>query len=78
MAYNVTQLLVKPTYDISNYGEDLTLNLGAVTLALQSITLSSANFEQSGSHVVMDSFAESISDTNAVGLAHEGNNTAFD
>ena len=26
MAYNVTQLLVKPTYDISNYGEDLTLN----------------------------------------------------
>ena len=78
MGYNVTQLLVKPTYDISNYGEDLTLNLGAVTLALQSITLSSANFEQSGSHVVMDSFAESISDTNAVGLAHEGNNTAFD
>jgi hypothetical protein len=38
--YNVNDLLEKPVYDVSSYGEDLQLPLGTKNLALQSITWS--------------------------------------
>ena len=48
MVFNVTDTLCKPNYDVANYGQDISLNLGTQTGALQEVTMATANFEQSG------------------------------
>ena len=79
---------IKPVYDVSNYGEDLTLQFGIDNLTLTSITASSASFFKSTESVNIDGTATTtfpvedmdiiLSDVNTFGVAHEGNNTAFD
>ena len=81
MAFNPTQLLIKPTYDVSNYGKDVTIQLGTDTLALKGFTISSATFEQSSESATVFHMGDEgtiISDTDTIGIAYEGNNTAFD
>ena len=81
MVFNPTQLLIKPTYDVSSYGEDLTIQLGTDTLALKSFTVSSATFEQSSESATVFHMGDEgtiISDTDTIGIAYEGNNTAYD
>ena len=78
--FNVNDLLIKPVYDVASYGEDLNIQLGTDTLTLQSITPSTSTFDQHthDSVFTMDDQDIIISDTDTIGLAHEGDNTAFD
>lgn len=79
---------IKPVYDVSSYGEDLTIQLGIDNLSLQSITASTAAFFKLTETVDIDGNATTVfpvedmdivlSDSNTFGVAHEGNNTAFD
>ena len=79
---------IKPVYDVSNYGEDLSIQLGIDTLTLQSITASTSTFEKLTDSIKLDGSATTVfpvedmdlvlSDTDVFGIAHEGNNTAFD
>ena len=81
MVFNPTQLLIKPTYDVASYGEDLTIQLGTDTLALKGFTVSSATFEQSSESATVFHMGDEgtiISDTDTIGIAYEGNNTAYD
>jgi hypothetical protein len=81
MVFNPTQLLIKPTYDVSSYGEDLTIQLGTDTLALKGFTVSSATFEQSSESATVFHMGDEgtvISDTDTIGIAYEGNDTAYD
>ena len=78
MVFNVTDILIKPSYDVANYGVDISLNLGTETGTIQAITCSSANFEQSGTDNHMDSYDILVSDNTTAGLVHEGNDTAYD
>lgn len=79
---------IKPVYDVSNYGEDLTLQFGIDNLTLQSITSSTSSFFKSTDTVTIDGTATTVfpvedmdivlSDVDTFGIAHEGNDTAFD
>ena len=78
---------IKPVYDVSNYGEDITIQLGIDNLTLQSITASTAAFFKATETVNIDGTATTtfpledmdivLSDINTFGLAHEGDDTAF-
>jgi len=78
MVFNVTDTLCKPNYDVANYGQDISLNLGTQTGALQEVTMATANFEQSGDNNHMDAYSIVISDNATAGMVHEGNDTAYD
>ena len=79
---------IKPVYDVSAYGEDLSIQLGIDNLALQSITASTASFFKNTDTVNLNGSATTVfpvedmdlvlSDVNTFGIAHEGDNTAFD
>ena len=79
---------IKPVYDVSAYGEDLSIQLGIDNLALQSITVNTAAFFKSTDTVNLNGSATTVfpvedmdlvlSDVDVIGIAHEGNNTAFD
>ena len=75
--YNANNLLEKPVYDISSYGQDLQLPLGVKNLALQSITWSTID-----ELLVVDSDIENysrlISDIDTLGIMNEGDGVAFD
>jgi len=78
---------IKPVYDVSNYGADLTIQFGIDNLASQSITVSTASFFKSTDTINLDGTSTTVfpvkdmdlilSDTDTIGLIHEGNNTAF-
>ena len=82
-----THAKIKPVYDVSNYGEDLSLQFGIDNLALQSITASTAAFFKSTDTVNIDGTSTTtfpvedmdivLSDVDVFAVAHEGNNTAF-
>jgi hypothetical protein len=75
--YNVNNLLQKPVYDVSSYGEDLQLPLGTKNLALQAITWSTLD-----ELLVVDSDMENynrlVSDIDSLGIMNEGDGVAFD
>lgn len=74
--YNPNNLLSKPTYDVSSYGEDLQLPLGTLPLALQSITWSTIDTLQ----VVdsdMEHYSRLVSDIDTLGIMNEGDGVAF-
>ena len=75
--YNVNDLLQKPVYDVSSYGEDLQLPLGLKKLALQSITWSSLN-ELLVVDSDMENYSRLISDIDTLGIMNEGDGVAFD
>ena len=74
--YNANDLLVKPTYDVAFYGEDLHLPLGLAALARNPITWSSID-ELLVVDSDMDNYSRVISDTVGLGNLHEGDGVAF-
>ena len=75
--YNVNDLLQKPVYDVSAYGEDLQLPLGTKKLALQAITWSELD-ELLVVDADMENYSRLISDIDSLGIMHEGDGAAFD
>ena len=75
--YSVNDLLQKPVYDVSSYGEDLQLPLGLKKLALQSITWSELD-ELLLVDADMESYSRLVSDIDALGVMHQGDGVAFD
>ncbi len=75
--YNTNDLLVKPTYDVAFYGEDLHLPLGVAPLNYQDVDW--GNLTQL---LTVDSDIENysrvISDSDALGILNEGNGVGFD
>jgi len=78
---------IKPVYDVSNYGSDLSIQFGIDNLTLQSITASTAAFFKNTDTVNLDGAATTVfpvedmdiilSDVNTFAIAHEGDDTAF-
>ena len=75
--YNVNDLLEKPVYDVSSYGEDLQLPLGTKKLALQAITWSSLD-ELLVVDADMENYSRLVSDIDSLGIMHQGDGVAFD
>ena len=75
--YNVNDLLEKPVYDVSSYGEDLQLPFGLKNLALQAITWSDLD-ELLVVDADMESYSRLVSDIDSLGIMHEGDGVAFD
>ena len=75
--YNVNNLLQKPVYDVSSYGEDLQLPLGLKKLALQSITWSELD-ELLLVDADMENYSRLVSDIDALGVMNQGDGVAFD
>ena len=79
---------IKPVYDVSNYGTDLTVELGIDNLTSQSITASTAAFFKNTDSINLSGSATTVypvedmdlvlSDVDVFGVIHEGNNTTFD
>ena len=75
--YNVNDLLQKPVYDVSSYGEDLQLPLGTKKLALQSITWSALD-ELLVVDSDMENYSRLVSDIDSLGIMTQGDGVAFD
>ena len=75
--YNVNDLLEKPVYDVSSYGEDLQLPFGTKNLALQSITWSELD-ELLLVDSDMENYSRLVSDIDALGVMNQGDGVAFD
>jgi hypothetical protein len=75
--YNVNNLLQKPVYDVSNYGEDLQLPLGLKKLSLASITWSELD-ELLVVGADMENYSRLVSDIDTLGIMNEGDGVAFD
>ena len=75
--YNVNDLLEKPVYDVSSYGEDLQLPFGLKNLALQAITWSDLD-ELLVVDADMENYSRLVSDIDSLGIMHEGDGVAFD
>ena len=75
--YSVNDLLQKPVYDVSAYGEDLQLPLGTKKLALQAITWSDLD-ELLVVDADMENYSRLVSDIDSLGIMHEGDGVAFD
>ena len=77
---NPNKLRIKPTYDVSTYGEDVTLNLGTDNARLTSITMSTSNFGQvlENGRIPIDELKILVSNEDTWGLIDGGDNTAFD
>ena len=75
--YSVNDLLQKPVYDVSAYGEDLQLPLGTKKLALQAITWSSLD-ELLVVDADMENYSRLVSDIDSLGIMNEGDGVAFD
>ena len=75
--YNVNDLLQKPVYDVSSYGEDLQLAFGTKNLALQAITWSELD-ELKVVHADLENYSRLVSDVDSLGIMNEGDGVAFD
>ena len=75
--FNVNDLLEKPVYDVSSYGEDLQLPFGQKKLALQSITWSALD-ELLVVGADMENYSRLISDVDSLGIMTQGDGVAFD
>lgn len=79
--------LIKPVYDVSNYGHDLTVQFSD-TLNLKSITSSTSTFEKFSDSIKLDGTNTTVfpledmdlvlSNSDTFGIMNEGDNTAFD
>ena len=75
--FNVNDLLEKPVYDVSSYGEDLQLPFGQKKLALQSITWSALD-ELLVEGADMENYSRLVSDVDSLGILNQGDGVAFD
>jgi hypothetical protein len=72
--------LIKPTYDVANYGHDITLPLNCLSGSTVTLTPSSATFVQllDDSRVPIDEVDLFITDSDKMAMVHAGNNTDYD
>jgi hypothetical protein len=73
--------LIKPTYDVANFGHDVTLPLNCITgTGTATLTPSTATFVQvlEDSRIPVDEVAMFITNSDEMALVHAGNNTDFD
>jgi len=73
--------LIKPTYDVSNFGHDTTLPLNCITgTGTTTLTPSTATFVQvlDDSRIPVDEVPLFITDSDKMELVHDGNNNDFD
>ena len=72
--------LIKPTYDVANFGHDTTLPLNCLTGSTTTLTPSTATFVQvlEDSRVPIDEVDMFITDSDKMALVHAGNDTDFD
>ena len=75
--FNVNDLLEKPVYDVSSYGEDLQLPFGTKNLTMQAITWSDLD-ELLVVHADMENYSRLVSDIDSLGIMHEGDGVGFD
>jgi len=75
--YNSLDTLVKPVYDISNYGEDLFLPLTTDTLALQSITWSGLDELLQEESTDLEAYSRLVSDIDTLGILNEGDGIRY-
>jgi len=75
-----TQLRLKPTYNVSNFGESLILEIGTEFAAMQTITPSTADFGQvlQNANVPIEDNSVVISDVDTIGLVNLGDDTNYD
>ena len=72
--------LIKPVYDVSNFGEGVTLPLNCLTGSTTTLTPSTATFVQvlEDSKVPIDEVDMFITDSDKMALVHAGNDTDYD
>ncbi len=79
--YSVNDLLIKPTYDVAFYGQDIVIPIGTDTLALQSLTWSDLDELLQASTPNTDAnlnpYSRLVSDINTLGIANEGDGVQF-
>ena len=72
--------LIKPTYDVANYGHDITLPLNCLSGSTATLTPSTATFVQvlEDSRVPIDEVDLFIMDSDKMAMVHAGNDTDYD
>ena len=72
--------LIKPTYDVANYGHDITLPLNCLSGSTATLTPSTATFVQvlEDSRVPIDEVDLFIMDSDKMAMVHAGNDTDAD
>ena len=72
--------LIKPTYDVANYGHDITLPLNCLSGSTVTLTPSTATFVQvlDDSRVPIDEVDLFIMDSDKMAMVHAGNDIDFD
>ncbi len=75
--YNINDILIKPTYDVAFYGEDLHLPLGVAPLNLQNVVWSQLD-ELTRVDTDIENYSRIISDADSLGILNEGDGVAFD
>ena len=72
--------LIKPVYDVSNFGEGVTLPLNCLSGSTTTLTPSTATFVQvlEDSKVPIDEVDQFITDSDKMALIHAGNDTDYD
>ena len=72
--------LIKPTYDVANYGHDITLPLNCLSGSTVTLTPSTATFVQvlEDSRVPIDEVDLFIMDSDKMAMVHAGNDTDYD
>ena len=73
-------VLIKPTYDVANFGEDISLPLNCLSGSTATLTPSTATFVQvlEDSKVPIDAVDQFITDSDSMAMIHAGNDTDFD
>ena len=72
--------LIKPTYDVANFGHDVTLPLNCISGSVATLTPSTATFVQvlEDGNVPIDEVDLFITDSDKMGMIHQGNDSDFD
>ena len=72
--------LIKPTYDVANFGHDVTLPLNCISGSVVTLTPSTATFVQmlEDGNVPIDEVDLFITDSDKMAMIHQGNDSDFD
>ena len=73
-------VLIKPTYDVANFGEDISITVKLLSGSTATLTPSTATFCQvlEDSKVPIDAVDQFITDSDSMAMIHAGNDTDFD
>lgn len=83
MGFSVLSYLIKPVYNVGDFGEDVVIPFDQEALALQSVTPSTSTIARttetfgSVSAFPVDEHTSALSNIDAFGVANKGNNTQY-